>query len=86
MSLSAAREGPSASTSVIAPVWVSSAANPYNQTYIHVYALLDTQSDLWIWSCELQVDVCPVKPELTTMMRENAVVNSDRGVWFPGEG
>ncbi len=74
MSLNVAREGHSTSTSVIVPVWVSSAANPYKEKL--VYALLDTQSDTTFIDqdlChELQVKVCPVKLKLTTMMGENA--------------
>lgn len=41
MSLNVAREGQAAIPSVIVPVWVSSAANPYKEKL----ALLDTQSD-----------------------------------------
>ncbi len=80
MSLNVAREGHSTSTSMIVPVWVSSAANPYKEKL--VYALLDTQSDTTFIDqdlChELQVKVCPVKLKLTTMMGENAIVNSER--------
>ncbi len=79
-SLNVVREGQSVSTSMIVPVWVSSAVNPYKEKL--VYALLDTQSDTAFIdqevSCELQVDVCPVKLKLTTMMGENAIVNSGK--------
>lgn len=80
VSLSVAREGQSASTSMIVPVWVSSAVNPFREKL--VYALLDTQSDTVFIdqevSRELQVTGCPVKLKLTTMMGENAVVSSER--------
>lgn len=80
MSLHVAREGQSVSTSMIVPVWVSSAANPCQEKL--VYALLDTQSDTAFIdqdvSCELQAEVSPVKLKLTTMMGKNTVVNSGR--------
>ncbi|XP_054872902.1 uncharacterized protein LOC111584426 [Amphiprion ocellaris] len=80
MSLNVARGEHSGSTSMILPVWVSSVANPYKEKL--VYALLDTQSDTTFIdqevSRELQVDSCPVKLKLTTMMGENAVVNSEK--------
>ena len=80
MSLIIARDGHSASTSMIVPVWVLSAANPCKEKL--VYALLHMQSDTTFIdqevSRELQVDVCPVKLKLTTMMGENAIVNSEK--------
>ena len=80
ISLNVAREGQSASTSMIVPVWVSSTVNPYREKL--VYALLDTQSDTAFIdqevSCELQINRSPVKLKLTTMMGENAVINSER--------
>lgn len=63
MSLNVAKDGQSPNTSMIVPVWVSSAVNPYKEKL--VYALLDTQSDTAFIdqevSHELQVDVCLVK-------------------------
>lgn len=80
MSLNVAREGQYVSTSMIVPVWVSSAANPLKEKL--VYALLDTQSDTIFIdhdvSHELQADASPVKLKLTTMMSKNAVVNSEK--------
>lgn len=80
MSLNVDRDGHSVSTSMIVPVWVSSAANPCKEKL--VYALLDTQSDTVFIdqdiSHELQTNVCPVKLKLTTMMGKNAVVSSER--------
>ncbi|XP_030581660.1 uncharacterized protein LOC115777804 [Archocentrus centrarchus] len=80
VSLNVARDGQTASTSMIVPVWVSSNANPYNEKL--VYALLDTQSDTAFIDqelChELQVGACPVKLKLTTMMGENVIINSER--------
>ena len=79
-SLNVTMEGQSASTSMIVPVWVSSAKHPYKEKL--VYALLDTQSDTAFIdqevSRELQVDICPVKLKLTTMMGESAVVDSGK--------
>lgn len=80
MSLNVAREGQYTSTSMIVPVWVSTAANPYKEKL--VYALLDTQSDTVFIdqdvSHELKADASPVKLKLTTMMSKNAVVNSEK--------
>lgn len=61
---------------MIVPVWVPSAANPYKEKL--VYALLDTQSDTAFIDEEVQMDVCPVRLKLTTMMGENVVVNSEK--------
>lgn len=80
MSLNVTRERQCVSTSMIVPVWVSTAANPYKEKL--VYALLDTQSDTVFIdhdvSYELQADASPVKLKLTTMMSKNAVVSSEK--------
>lgn len=65
----------SVSTSMIVPVWVSSAANPCQKKLVYT---LDTQSDAAFIdqdvSHELQAEVSPVKLKLTTMMGKNTVV------------
>ncbi|XP_070406798.1 uncharacterized protein [Nothobranchius furzeri] len=80
MSLNVARPEHTISTSMIVPVWLSTANNPLKEKL--VYALLDTQSDAVFIdqdvTHELQADVCPVKLKLTTMMGKNAVVSSER--------
>ena len=68
------------STSMIVPVWVSSAKNPSKEQL--VYALLDTQSDSTFIdqevSNELQADTYPVKLKLTTMLGKNMITTSER--------
>lgn len=80
LSLSIARGGPSASTSMIAPVWVSSKKNPSVERL--VYALLDTQIDTAFIdegvSNALHTDKCPVKLKLTTMIGTDIVIKSER--------
>ncbi|XP_032363653.1 uncharacterized protein LOC116677092 [Etheostoma spectabile] len=80
MALNVTREGQSCNTSMIVPVWVSSAANPSQEQL--VYALLDTQSDSTFIenevSKELQADAYPVKLKLTTMLGENMIMKSER--------
>ena len=80
MSLNVARAEHTVSTSMIVPVWVSTATNPQKEKL--VYALLDTQSDTVFIdqdvTRELQANVCPVKLKLTTMMGKNAVVSSGK--------
>lgn len=79
-SLNVARSDQTISTSMIVPVWLSTANNPDKEKL--VYALLDTQSDTVFIdqdvAHELQANVCPVKLKLTTMMDKNAVVISER--------
>lgn len=78
--LNVTRAGQSSSTSMIVPVWVSSAKNPSKEQL--VYALLDTQSDSTFIdkeiSNELQIDTYPVKLKLTTMLGENMIMKSER--------
>ncbi|XP_025755466.1 uncharacterized protein LOC109196819 [Oreochromis niloticus] len=80
MALNVARAEHTVSTSMIVPVWVSTAANPQREKL--VYALLDTQSDTVFIDQDvtqkLQANVCPVKLKLTTMMGKNAVVSSGK--------
>lgn len=67
------KEGQSSSTSMIVPVWVSSAIQPSKEQL--VYALLDTQSDSTFIekevSNELQPNTSPVQLKLTTMIQEH---------------
>ena len=68
------------STSMIVPVWLSSIATPETETL--VYALLDTQSSTTF----VDKEVCekmgagsePVKLKLTTIMRKDSIVQSNR--------
>ncbi|XP_042073472.1 uncharacterized protein LOC121813652 [Haplochromis burtoni] len=80
IALNVARAEHTVSTSMIIPVWVSTAANPQREKL--VYALLDTQSDTVFIDQDvtqkLQANVCPVKLRLTTMMGKNAVVSSGK--------
>ena len=76
MALNVTRGGQSCSTSMIVPVWVSSATNPSKEQL--VYALLDsTFIDNGI-SNELQTDSHPVKLKLTTMLGESMIMKSQR--------
>lgn len=72
--------GLSCSTSMIVPVWVSTAKNPSKEQL--VYALLDTQSDsIFIdkeVNNELRSDTYPVKLKLSTMLGANMIVKSER--------
>ncbi|KAL6479864.1 hypothetical protein MHYP_G00108970 [Metynnis hypsauchen] len=68
------------STSMIVPVWISSATSPEAETL--AYALLDTQSS----NTFVDREVCekmgaglePVKLKLTTMMGKDSIVQSER--------
>lgn len=74
------KEGQSYSTSMIVPVWISSATQPSKEHL--VYALLDTQSDSTFIerevSDELQPNTFPVQLKLTTMLGESMTMKSER--------
>ncbi len=74
------KEDQSCSTSMIVPVWVSSATQPSKEQL--VYALLDTQSDSTFIerevSDELQPNTFPVQLKLTTMLGESMIMKSKR--------
>ncbi|XP_058481739.1 uncharacterized protein LOC131457006 [Solea solea] len=80
LSLSVETEEPSANTSMIVPVWVSSISNPGMERL--VYALLDTQSDTVFIEQEvnnsLQTETHPVRLKLTTMIGKDALIHSQR--------
>lgn len=86
LSLNVTSQGPSANTSVIVPVWVSSDKNSSREKL--VYALLVTQSDTTFIeqdvSNELQLNTYPVKLKLTTMSGENMVMKSERASGLRG--
>lgn len=72
--------GEGGSTSMIVPVWISSITTPETETL--VYALLDTQSsntfvDQGV-SEKIGAGSEPVKLKLTTMMRKDCIVQSER--------
>ncbi|XP_067380798.1 uncharacterized protein [Channa argus] len=73
-------QGGGGSTSMIVPVWISSAATPETETL--VYALLDTQSSNTFVDQEVceNIGACsePVKLKLTTMMGKDSIVQSER--------
>lgn len=74
------KEGQSYSTSMIVPVWISSASQPMKEQL--VYALLDTQSDSTFIerevSDELQPNTFPVQLKLITMLGESMIMKSER--------
>lgn len=74
------KEGQSYSTSMIVPVWISSASQPTKEQL--VYALLDIQSDSTFIerevSDELQPNTFPVQLKLTTMLGESMIMKSER--------
>ena len=75
-------------TSMIVPVWLSSAANNSPETL--VYALLDTQSSSTFIDqdiCEkLQAHTEPVKLKLSTMTDKSSIVNCHRVVGLKVRG
>ncbi|KAI4893045.1 hypothetical protein NFI96_006436 [Prochilodus magdalenae] len=75
-----AGEEQSTSTSMIVPVWISSKNSPCSEKL--VYALLDTQSDTTFIdqavSDDLQVNKCPVRLKLTTMISKATILKSER--------
>ncbi|XP_034454823.1 uncharacterized protein LOC117769793 [Hippoglossus hippoglossus] len=80
LSLSVDTKDPSANTSMIVPVWVSSISNPGLEKL--VYALLDTQSDTVFVDQDvsqgLQTKAQPVRLKLTTMIGKDALMHSER--------
>lgn len=78
--LSVTGGGQPGSTSMIVPVWVSSAEYPSNEQL--VYALLHTQSGSTFIdkdiSNKLQTNTYPVKLKLTTVLGENMIMKSER--------
>lgn len=79
MALNVTRGDQSVSTSMIVPVWVSSATNPSKEQL--VYALSDTQSDSTFIdtevSNELQANTFPERLKLTTMLKESVIIKSE---------
>ena len=70
----------SASTSMIVPVWLSSASKPDKE--VLVYAILDTQSDATFIlkeTCdELEAETQPTKLRLSTITSQESLVDSQR--------
>ncbi|XP_051792767.1 uncharacterized protein LOC127530320 [Acanthochromis polyacanthus] len=80
LSLSVETKEPSSNTSMIVPVWVSSASNPGIEKL--VYALLDTQRDTVFIDQEvshsLQAKAHPVRLKLTTMIGKDELMDSEK--------
>lgn len=78
--LCVSKEGQSYSTSMIVPVWISSASQPSKEQL--VYALLDTQSNSTFIerevSDELQPNTFAVQLKLSTMLGESMIIKSER--------